>query len=150
MMPKKGSAVRADLNHRHHLMFIQFDMQELYLMPFLLMILFIGVFGITVLGGRVFCGWMCPQTIFRVVYRDLIETKLLGLRKRIKNKQQEPDYSKFENKVKRLVGILLWTGLSFIAAADLMWYFVPPEDFFAYIQNPMEHTVLMGSIIGIV
>jgi polyferredoxin len=53
-------------------------------------------------------------------------------------------------KVKRLVGILIWTGLSFIAAADLMWYFVPPEDFFAYIQNPMEHTVLMGTIIGIV
>lgn len=133
-----------------HLMFVQFDMQELYLMPFLLMILFIGIFGITVLGGRVFCGWICPQTIFRVVYRDLIETKLLGLRKRIKNKQQEPDYSKPENKLKRLVAILLWTGLAFIAASDLMWYFVPPEDFLAYIQNPAEHTVLIGSILGIV
>ncbi|WP_298693410.1 cytochrome c oxidase accessory protein CcoG [uncultured Sulfuricurvum sp.] len=133
-----------------HLMFVQFDMQELYLMPFLLMILFIGIFGITVLGGRVFCGWMCPQTIFRVVYRDLIETKLLGLRKRIKNKQQAPDYSKAENKIKRVVGILLWTGLAFIAAADLMWYFVPPEDFFAYIQNPADHTVLIGTILGIV
>lgn len=133
-----------------HLMFIQFDMQELYLMPFLLMILFIGVFGLTVLGGRVFCGWMCPQTIFRVVYRDLIETKLLGLRKRIKNKQQEPDYSKFENKLKRVVALLLWTALAFVAAADLMWYFVPPEDFFAYIQNPGEHPVLIGSILGIV
>ncbi len=133
-----------------HLMFIQFDMQELYLMPFLLMLLFIGIFGITVLGGRVFCGWMCPQTIFRVVYRDLLETKLLGLRSRIKNKQQEPDYTKTENKIKRLVAILLWTVLAFIAAADLMWYFVPPEDFMAYIQNPGEHTVLLGSILGIV
>jgi len=133
-----------------HLMFIQFDMQELYLMPFLLMLLFIGIFGITVLGGRVFCGWMCPQTIFRVLYRDGIETKLLGLRKRIKNKQQEPDYSKTENKIKRLVAILIWTGLAFIAAADLMWYFVPPEDFMAYIQNPSEHMVLVGTILGIV
>jgi cytochrome c oxidase accessory protein FixG len=133
-----------------HLMFIQFDMQELYLMPFLLMLLFIGVFGITVLGGRVFCGWMCPQTIFRVLYRDGIETKLLGLRKRIKNKQQEPDYSKTENKIKRLVAMLIWTGLAFIAAADLMWYFVPPEDFMAYIQNPSEHMVLVGTILGIV
>lgn len=130
-----------------HLMFVQFDMQELYLMPFLLMILFIGVFGLTVLGGRVFCGWMCPQTIFRVVYRDLIETKLLGLRKRIKNKQQEPDYSKMENKIKRVVALLLWTVLAFFAASDLMWFFVPPEDFLAYIQNPAEHTVLVGSIL---
>lgn len=151
--------IRIDGNHlfllsfdklKLHLMFVQFDMQELYLMPFLLMILFIGIFGITVLGGRVFCGWMCPQTIFRVVYRDLIETKLLGLRKRIKNKQQEPDYSKAENKIKRVVAILIWTGLAFVAAADLMWYFVPPEDFLAYIQNPGEHPVLIGSILGIV
>ncbi|HEX5623144.1 MAG TPA: cytochrome c oxidase accessory protein CcoG [Sulfuricurvum sp.] len=131
-----------------HLMFVQFDMQELYLLPFLLMILFIGIFGITVLGGRVFCGWMCPQTIFRVVYRDVIETKLLGLRKRIKNKQQEPDYSKFENKIKRLVGILLWTLLAFVASANLMWFFVPPEDFIAYMLNPAEHPVLIGSILA--
>lgn len=133
-----------------HLAFVQFDMQEMYLMPFILMILFLGIFGMTVLGGRVFCGWMCPQTIFRVVYRDLIETKLLGLRKRIKNKQKEPDMSKPENKVKKVVAVLLWTLLSFIAAADLMWYFVPPEDFMQYIQNPGEHMVLVGTILTIV
>ena len=69
-----------------HLAFVQYDMQELYLLPFLLMILFIGIFGMTVMGGRVFCGWVCPQTIFRVIYRDLIETKLLKLRKRIKRR----------------------------------------------------------------
>lgn len=133
-----------------HLMFIQFDMQELYLMPFLLIILFVGIFGLTVLGGRVFCGWMCPQTIFRVVYRDFIETKLLGLRKRIKNKQQAPDYSKIENKIKRVVAILLWTALSFLAASNLMWFFVPPEDFFAYMMNPYDHPVLVGSILATV
>ncbi|MEA1918766.1 MAG: cytochrome c oxidase accessory protein CcoG [Campylobacterota bacterium] len=130
-----------------HLMFIQFDMQELYLMPFLLMILFIGIFGITVLGGRVFCGWACPQTIFRVIYRDLIETKLLGLRKRIKNKQKDPDYSKIENQVKRVVAILLWTVLAFVATSNLLWFFVPPEDFFAYLQNPAEHGVLVGTLL---
>ncbi len=92
---------------------------------------------------------MCPQTIFRVVYRDLIETKLFGLRKRIKNKQQEPDYSTTENKIKRVVLILISTGLAFLAATDLMWFFVPPEDFFAYMQNPREHPVLIGTIIGI-
>ncbi|MBU0720719.1 cytochrome c oxidase accessory protein CcoG [bacterium] len=132
-----------------HLAFIQFDMQELYLMPFLLMIMFLGIFGMTVMGGRVFCGWVCPQTVFRVIYRDLIETKILGLRKRIKNKQQEPDMSKTENKVKKVIAILLWTLLSLIAGADFLWYFVPPEDFFAYLSNPSEHMTLIGSVIGI-
>lgn len=132
-----------------HLAFIQFDMQELYLMPFLLMIMFLGIFGMTVMGGRVFCGWVCPQTVFRVIYRDLIETKILGLRKRIKNKQQEPDMSKAENKVKKVVAILLWTALALIAGADFMWYFVPPEDFFSYLANPTEHWTLIGFIVGI-
>ncbi|MCD6259345.1 MAG: cytochrome c oxidase accessory protein CcoG [Helicobacteraceae bacterium] len=132
-----------------HLAFIQFDMQELYLMPFLLMIMFLGIFGMTVMGGRVFCGWVCPQTVFRVIYRDLIETKLLGLRKRIKNKQQEPDMSKAENKVKKVVAILLWSVLAFVAAANFMWFFVPPEDFFAYLASPMDHLTLIGFVIGI-
>jgi len=132
-----------------HLMFVQFDMQELYLMPFLLMFLFIGVFGITALGGRFFCGWMCPQTIFRVAYRDLLETKIFKLRKRIKNKQQEPDYSTTENKIKRIVLVLISIALALLAATDLMWFFVPPEDFLAYMQNPGEHPALIGTIIGI-
>ena len=129
-----------------HLAFVQFDMQELYLMPFVLMLLFLGVFGMTVMGGRVFCGWVCPQTIFRVIYRDLIETKLLGMRKRIKNKQQEPDMSKAENKVKKLIAVLIWTALALVASANFMWYFVPPEEFFGYIANPSEHMVVIGTI----
>ena len=132
-----------------HLAFIQFDMQELYLMPFLLMLLFITIFGMTVLGGRVFCGWVCPQTVFRVIYRDLIETKLLGLRKRIKNKQQEPDMSKMENKVKKGIAILIWTVLALLAGADFLWYFVPPEDFFTYLMDFNNHWTLFGSVIGI-
>jgi cytochrome c oxidase accessory protein FixG len=133
-----------------HLMFVQFDMQEMYLMPFLLIIMFVGVFGITVFGGRVFCGWMCPQTIFRVIYRDLIETKLLGLRKRIKNKQQDPDMSKGSNKLKKVLALAIWTVLAAVAAADFLWYFVPPEDFFAYIQNPGDHMVLVTTMLIIV
>jgi len=133
-----------------HLMGTLFDMQEFYLMPFVLMLLFIGIFAATAVGGRVFCGWACPQTIFRVIYRDLIETKLLGMRKRISNKQKEPDYSTKENAMKRMVAIGIWTLLSFVAAANFLWFFVPPEDFFVYILNPWEHTILMGFLLGIV
>jgi cytochrome c oxidase accessory protein FixG len=130
-----------------HLAFVKFDMQELYLLPFLLMILFLGIFGMTVMGGRVFCGWICPQTIFRVIYRDLIETKILKLRKRIKNKQLEPDMSIFQNKVKKGVAVLIWVVLSFVASANLLWFFVPPEDFFSYILDPFEHIILFGTLL---
>jgi cytochrome c oxidase accessory protein FixG len=140
------------LNFDHkqlHFFFVRFDMQELYLMPFLLMLLFLGIFAMTSLGGRVWCGWACPQTIFRVIYRDLFETKLLKLRKSINNKQKEPDMSKPENVTKKMIAIALWSILAFIAAADFLWYFVPPEDFFKYITEPSNHPVLMGFWIGI-
>ncbi len=131
------------------LAFVQFDMQEMYLMPFILMLLFIGIFGMTVMGGRVFCGWVCPQTVFRVIYRDLIETKLLHLRKRIGNKQQDPDMSKPENKVKKAIAVLIWSVLALIAGADFMWYFVPPETFFKYLSNPSEHMTMLGFVLGV-
>jgi len=132
-----------------HLAFVQFDMQELYLMPFLLMLMFLGIFGMTVMGGRVFCGWICPQTLFRVIYRDLIETKILRMRKRIKNKQQEPDMSKTENKIKRVLALLMVFVVSHAAAANFLWFFVPPEDFFGYIADFDNHWTLIGSLESI-
>jgi cytochrome c oxidase accessory protein FixG len=126
-----------------------FDMQELYLMPFLLMLLFIGIFAATAIGGRAFCAWACPQTIFRVIYRDYIETKLLGLRKRINNKQREPDYSKKENVTKRIIAILIWSVLSLIASANFLWFFIPPTQFFDWMFTaPMEHSITLGMWLG--
>lgn len=133
---------------RLELMGVAFDMQEFYLMPFLLMFFFLFVFAITAVGGRVWCGWGCPQTIFRVIYRDLIEGALLGMHRRA-NKQKEVDYSKGANKLKKIVAILLWSVLAFVAASNFTWYFVPPEDFFVYIMNPGEHPVLIGTILAI-
>ena len=127
-----------------HLIFTTFDMQELYLMPFILIFLFLGVFFLTSLGGRVWCGWVCPQTVFRVIYRDLIETKLLGIRKRIKNKQAES-----KKTPKKIIAVAIWTVLAFVAAANFTWYFLPPEDFFVYLQDPTEHRVLFGFVIAI-
>ena len=71
-----------------------YSVSELYVMPFLLMFLFIGIFALTSMFGRIWCGWSCPQTIFRVIYRDLIEGTILDLR-RIKNKQKDINYNKY-------------------------------------------------------
>lgn len=125
-----------------HLMGIAFNVQELYLMPFLLIMLFIGIFFMTTLGGRIWCGWSCPQTIFRVIYRDLIETKLLKLRKKISNKQQKPTYDT-KNVIKKIIAITLFSCIALIASAVFLFYFVPPKEFFAYLSQPLEHKVLL-------
>lgn len=127
-----------------NILFTSFDMQELYLMPFLLVIFFLSIFFVTTLGGRVWCGWSCPQSIFRVIFRDLIQTKLLALRSNIRNKQVEAK----KNTIKQVISIILFACIAVIAASNLMWYFIPPEDFFLYLQNPAEHKLLFGIVAG--
>ena len=129
-----------------HFLGLAFSVSELYVMPFLLMFLFIGIFAMTSMLGRIWCGWTCPQTIFRVIYRDLIESTILDLR-RIKNKQKDIDYNKKSNQMKKYFAIFLWTIISLIISSNFMLYFVPPEDFFAYIQNPQEHSFMIMFII---
>ncbi|MFV0482041.1 MAG: cytochrome c oxidase accessory protein CcoG [Campylobacteraceae bacterium] len=123
------------------LMFTVFDMQELYLIPFLLILLFIGVFFLTTLGGRIWCGWSCPQTIFRVIFRDFIQTKLLGLRKSIDNKQRKIEEGHY---FKKILAVVLFTSIALMAVSNFLWYFIPPEDFFVYIKDPANHKIVMG------
>ncbi|WP_424688750.1 MAG: cytochrome c oxidase accessory protein CcoG [Halarcobacter ebronensis] len=130
-----------------HFLGLVFNMNELYVMPFLLMLLFIGIFAMTAMFGRVWCGWACPQTIFRVIYRDLIESKILGLR-RIKNKQKDIDYSKTSTKIKKYISLTIWGILSLVASMNFMWYFVPPEDFFRYVMDPHEHFFMIMFVVS--
>lgn len=131
-----------------HFMGFAFNVDELFIMPFLLMFLFIGIFAITAMFGRVWCGWVCPQTIFRVIYRDLIEGTLLDLSE-IKNKQKSADYSKVSNIIKKGIAIFLWFIISLIIATNFILYFVPTEDFFLYMQNPSEHIFMILFIVSV-
>ena len=130
---------------RVDLFFTKFDMQELYLLPFLFIILFLSIFFLTTLAGRVWCGWSCPQTIFRTIFRDLLQTKILKVRKNIQNKQNEPK----GQILKRALAVGIWCILALIIAANFMWFFVPPFDFLAYISEPSEHKILLAFWLSI-
>ncbi|PUE65422.1 cytochrome c oxidase accessory protein CcoG [Arcobacter caeni] len=146
--------------NNNHLLLLSFDklqfhflgsvysVSELYVMPFLLMFLFIGIFALTSMFGRIWCGWSCPQTIFRVIYRDLIESTILDLR-RIKNKQKDIDYNKKSNQIRKYIAVILWFIITLIISTNFMLYFIPPEDFFVYIQNPLEHSFMIIFILSL-
>ena len=130
-----------------HLLGSAFDVNEFFVMSYLLMFFFIGIFALTTMFGRVWCGWICPQTIFRVIYRDLIEGTLLDLRS-IKNKQRSINYSKKKNNLAKVFSLALWGLLTLIISTNFMWYFVPPEDFFVYLQNPAEHIFMIAFVLS--
>lgn len=132
-----------------HLLGVVFDMQELYIMPFLLIMLFVGIFFLTTLLGRVWCGWACPHTIFRGIYRDFIETKLLKLRRNTENKQQIIDLSSGSAKAKKAIALLFWWIVSLVIASNFLWYFVPPSDFFSYLGDIGNHLILAVFLFAI-
>ncbi|MDA3078197.1 cytochrome c oxidase accessory protein CcoG [Campylobacter sp. JMF_06 NA1] len=126
-----------------HLFFNTFSTQEFFLMPFLIIFFFISIFFLTTLGGRVWCGWACPQTIFRVIYRDLICTKILKIRGSITNKQKGE-----KGGAKGVIAVALFAIVALIAASNLLWFFVPPQSFFAYLGEAGEHKLLFGIVLG--
>lgn len=126
-----------------NLFFTSFDMQELYLMPFVVILFFIGVLFLTTLGGRIWCGWACPQTVFRVIYRDFLQTKVLRIRKSIKHKEKEIEGQYFQ----RTIAVIILFCLALVAASNFLWFAVPPEDFFEYLKNPHEHKLLFGIVV---
>ncbi|WP_104695134.1 cytochrome c oxidase accessory protein CcoG [Helicobacter salomonis] len=139
-----GQIFLISFEHRQiHLLGKIYGAQEMYLLPFLVIFLFIFIFFITSMLGRVWCGWGCPQTIFRTILRDLIETKLLGLHAKITNKQR-PTPPTALNKLKKILALVLFAPVPIASMAVLLFYFVPPLEFFAHIANPQDHALLLG------
>ncbi|MBJ6724113.1 4Fe-4S dicluster domain-containing protein [Geomesophilobacter sediminis] len=101
----------------------QIRIEEFYLF---LLVALVGSFGflfVTMLFGRVWCGWFCPQTTIT----DLAEW--------LDRKVRSAVGRGLSGKLLRHLGYLV---LSFTVAANLVWYFIPPAAFW--------HRLTAGSI----
>jgi len=82
---------------------------EFYFVLLVALFLFVLISWLTTVFGRLWCGWLCPQTVLLDIAEDI------GKR-----------FSKRADWLKRLVLI----PLSALVSASLMWYFITPQDFF--------------------
>lgn len=94
--------------------------EELYLVLLFSLMFILGFLLVSVVLGRVWCGWLCPQTTLS----DIAEwtARRLGLSTRL-NRLQGPAWKKL-----LLHGVYLLLG--FLVASNLLWYFIPPPLFF--------------------
>ena len=109
----------------------------------LIFIVFIALF--TVVFGRLFCGWACPQTIFMEMIFRKIEYWIEGdanYQKALKNAPWNLDKIK-----KRVLKFILFYSISFITANTLLSYLISVDSVFAILGNIKEHT---GAFIGII
>jgi cytochrome c oxidase accessory protein FixG len=86
---------------------------EAFFFLLIFLLFFLGIMLITVLYGRIWCGWMCPQTVLSDFARRIDALTAWFTRHRV----ARPAVSH---------GILLL--FSALVAANLIWYFVSPYD----------------------
>lgn len=84
---------------------------------------FLFILG-TLLFGRIWCGWVCPQTVVSDITRFVDRSN--------------------KNNPLRVIGVILIVALfSGFLAVDILWYFVSPYEFLVRLREGM-----LGPIIG--
>ncbi|MEY8848855.1 cytochrome c oxidase accessory protein CcoG [Psychroserpens sp. XS_ASV72] len=109
---------------------------HLFVISMIIGVVFITLF--TVGFGRIFCGWICPQTIFMEMVFRRIEYWIDGDR----NKQRKLDRQKWDaEKIrKRLLKWTIFLIISFLIANIFLAYLIGSDKLLRYISDgPMEH-----------
>jgi len=119
-------AVLFDLPARQfHIFGITFWPQDFMLLSWLLIISAFGLFTVTNMAGRIWCGYTCPQSAWSFIFM-WIEEKTEGNRNaRIKLDKESMSGSKLRKKaIKHVLWLLVafWTGVTFVG------YFSPIRD----------------------
>ncbi|WP_367987730.1 cytochrome c oxidase accessory protein CcoG [Vibrio sp. NTOU-M3] len=96
--------------------------QDLTLLALLFMIAAFGLFFITTFLGRVWCGYLCPQTVWTFMY-IWFEEKLEGSA----NKRRKQDSTKptFKLILRKTAKHLAWIAIALITGLTFVGYFVP-------------------------
>ncbi len=126
------------LERRFNIFGFPFWPQDFHLLvvSMILGIVFIALF--TVIYGRVFCGWVCPQTIFLEMVFRKVEYAIDGDRGsqiRLKKQAWNPDKIR-----KRILKHSIFFIISFIIANVFLAYLVGSDRLFEIItDNPLNH-----------
>jgi polyferredoxin len=98
----------------------------------------------TVVFGRVFCGWACPQTIFMEMVFRKIEYWIDG--DATKQKQLKAMPWNKEKVRKRTIKFIVFFSLSFIIANFFLAYLISMDKLLSYLQNPTQN---VGTLISL-
>lgn len=115
----------------------------IFLLITIAFIIFIGLF--TVVYGRVFCGWICPQTIFMETVFRKIEYWIEGDWKYRMALDKAPlSPSKF---FKKLAKHIAFFSLSFLISSTLLSYIIGAEEVLKLItDHPLNH---IGKLVAL-
>ncbi|MFD0989635.1 cytochrome c oxidase accessory protein CcoG [Mariniflexile jejuense] len=117
---------------------------HLFVISMIIGVVFITLF--TVAFGRIFCGWICPQTIFMEMVFRRIEYWIEGDRgKQIRLSKQPWNAEKIRKKGLKLIVFLF---ISFVIANVFLAYLIGSDNLIQYIiDGPTSHLSTLFSLL---
>ncbi|WP_026376315.1 cytochrome c oxidase accessory protein CcoG [Aestuariibacter salexigens] len=115
------------MNQRFSIFALTLWPQDLTLLAYTLIVSAFALFFVTTFAGRVWCGFMCPQTTWTFIFMWL-EERFEGARnKRIKLDQRPMDFDKFWRKSAKHAS---WVLVALLTALTFVGYFTPIDALF--------------------
>jgi cytochrome c oxidase accessory protein FixG len=99
----------------------------------------------TVVFGRIFCGWACPQTIFMEMVFRKIEYWIDGDAAQQKQLKAMPWNA--EKMRKRVIKFIAFFSISFIIANFFLAYIISMDELIEDISNPASHIGTLVSLL---
>jgi cytochrome c oxidase accessory protein FixG len=125
---------------------VPFGPHDFHLFVIAMILIIISLFLFTVVYGRIFCGWLCPQTVFmEMVYRK-IEYLIEG----DANKQRALDKMDWNGKkiFKKSLKHAIFAAIAFITANIFLSYIIGIDELSKIIQDPISmHLTGLTAII---
>jgi len=119
-------AVLFDLPARKfHILGLTFWPQDFPLLAFLLIIAAFSLFAVTVVAGRIWCGYTCPQTVWTSIFMWL-EQKAEGSRNQRIKRDQGPWTA--DKAIRKCIKHTSWLFVAFATGMTFVGYFYPIKD----------------------
>ena len=115
--------------------------QDLGIFALLFILAAFGLFAITKVYGRVWCGFACPQTVWTLMF-NWIERRIEGTNNQSKALDRQP--WNFSKVAKKLSKHLAWMALSFLTALVFMSYFVPVDELYPALFSLQMSALVFG------
>nr|WP_315173899.1 cytochrome c oxidase accessory protein CcoG [uncultured Flavobacterium sp.] len=127
------------LERRFNIFGFPFWPQDFYLFVLFMIVGVVFVILFTVIFGRIFCGWICPQTIFLEMVFRRIEYWIEGDRgAQIRLSKQEWNVEKIRKKGVKWIIFLI---ISFFIANIFLAYLISSDELFKMIEEGPENNV---------
>ncbi|MBT8263534.1 MAG: cytochrome c oxidase accessory protein CcoG [Bacteroidia bacterium] len=134
------------LERRFNIFGFPFWPQDFHIFVIMMIIGVVFIIFFTVAFGRIFCGWMCPQTIFMEMVFRRVEYWIEGDRgKQIRLDKQKWNLEKIR---KRLSKWFLFFVISFFIANIFLAYLISSDKLIEYItEGPLENISTLISLL---